>query len=94
MKTIFKALLAYAVGLVLAGCAKEYDDTALKGEVANLKSQLEQLRYDINSLNGQVSGLTATIEQWKKGGYVESIQELADKSGFTIKYGFNKDGCG
>ena len=86
MKTIFKALLAGSVGLLLAGCAKEYDDTSLKNDVASLKSQLEQLRNDISSLNGQITGLTATIDQWKSGGYVQSIQELSDKSGFTITF--------
>ena len=86
MKTIFKTILACSVGLVLAGCAKEYDDSALQNDVKNLKSQIEQIQNDIRSLNGQITGLTETIEQWKKGGYVENIQELADKSGFTITF--------
>ena len=86
MKTIFKTILACSVGLVLAGCAKEYDDSALQNDVKNLKSQIEQIQNDIRSLNGQVTGLTETIEQWKKGGYVENIQELADKSGYTITF--------
>ena len=86
MKSIFKALLACSVGLVLAGCAKEYDDSALKGEVNSLKTELENLRNSISSINSQVAGLTATIEQWKTGGYVQSIQELADKSGYTITF--------
>jgi len=86
MKAIFKTIVACSVGLVLAGCAKEYDDSALKNDVNSLKSQIEQIQNSIRSLNGQVTGLTETIEQWKKGGYVESIQELADKSGYTITF--------
>ena len=86
MKVILKMVLACSVGLILAGCAKEYDDTALQNDVKTLKSQVEQIQNDIRSLNGQIAGLTETIEQWKKGGYVESIQELADKSGFTITF--------
>lgn len=86
MKTIFKTILACSVGLVLAGCAKEYDDSALQNDVKNLKSQIEQIQNDIRSLNGQVTGLKETIEQWKKGGYVENIQELADKTGYTITF--------
>ena len=86
MKSIFKALLACSVGLVLAGCAKEYDDSALKGEVNSLKTELENLRSSISSINNQIAGLTSTIEQWKTGGYVQSIQELGDKSGFTITF--------
>ena len=86
MKAFLKTIVACSVGLVLAGCAKEYDDSALKNDVNSLKSQIEQIQNSIRSLNGQVTGLTETIEQWKKGGYVESIQELADKSGYTITF--------
>ena len=86
MKSIFKALLACSVGLLLAGCAKEYDDSALKGEVNSLKTELESLRSSISSINSQIAGLTSTIEQWKTGGYVQSIQELSDKSGYTITF--------
>ena len=86
MKTILKTILACSVGLVLAGCAKEYDDSALQNDVKSLKSQIEQIQNDIRSLNGQVTGLKETIEQWKKGGYVENIQELADKTGYTITF--------
>ena len=86
MKRIFKALLACSVGLLLAGCAKEYDDSALKGEVNSLKTELESLRSSISSINSQIAGLTSTIEQWKTGGYVQSIQELSDKSGYTITF--------
>ena len=86
MKAFLKTIVACSVGLVLAGCAKEYDDSALKNDVNALKTQIEQIQNSIRSLNGQVTGLTETIEQWKKGGYVESIQELADKSGYTITF--------
>ena len=86
MKAILKSILACSVGLALVGCAKEYDDSAIKSDVETLKSKIEQIQNDIRSLNGQVAGLTETIEQWKKGGYVESIQELADKSGYTITF--------
>ena len=86
MKAILKTIVAFSLGLVLTGCAKEYDDTALKNDVNSLKSQIEQIQNSIRSLNGQVTGLTETIEQWKSGGYVESIQKLADDSGYTITF--------
>lgn len=90
MKAFLKTIVACSVGLVLAGCAKEYDDSALKNDVNSLKSQIEQIQNSIRSLNGQVTGLTETIEQWKKGGYVEKIEELADKSGYTITFAGGK----
>ena len=86
MKTILKTIFACSVVLALAGCAKESDVTALQDDVKTLKSQIEQLQSDIRSLNGQAAGLTETIENWKKGGFVENIQELSDKSGYTISF--------
>lgn len=86
MKTILKTFLACSLGLALAGCAKEYDDSAIKSDVQSLKEQVAKLQSDIQSLNGQVAGLTEVIDQWKKGGFVESIQELPDKTGYTITF--------
>lgn len=86
MKTILKSFLACSLGIALIGCAEEYDDTAIKSDVQSLKEQVTKLQNDIQSLNGQVAGLTEVIDQWKKGGFVESIQELSDKSGYTITF--------
>ncbi|MBQ9184781.1 MAG: hypothetical protein IJ151_02775 [Bacteroidales bacterium] len=86
MKVLFKSLLALTVGLAVMGCSKEYDDSEIKGDISNLKSQIQKIQDDIKSLNGQVSGLSETIDQWKKGGYVESIQPTEDETGFTITF--------
>ena len=86
MKKFFILIATISLGLLFAGCAKEYDDSAIKGDIKTLQEQVKKIQDDIQSLNGQVSGLVETINQWKSGGYVESIQELADKSGFTITF--------
>ena len=47
MKAILKTIVAFSLGLVLTGCAKEYDDTAIKNDVNSLKSQIEQIQNSI-----------------------------------------------
>lgn len=86
MKKLVKVFFALSLGLLIAACAKEYDDTALKNDVKTLQEQVKKIQEDLNNLNSQVSGLATVIEQWKKGGYVESIQETADKDGYTITF--------
>ncbi|MBQ9410468.1 MAG: hypothetical protein IJU21_02540 [Bacteroidales bacterium] len=49
-----------------------------------LSKQMAELIQKVNDLNTQVQGLNAVIEQWKAGGFVESIQEVT--GGYTIKF--------
>ena len=70
--------------LLLAGCAGQYDDTALKEKIDALSSQVAKCIQQVNDLNTQVQGLNAVIEQWKKGGFVESVQEVDE--GVTITF--------
>jgi len=70
--------------LLLAGCAGQYDDTALKEKIDALSSQVAKCIQQVNDLNTQVQGLNAVIEQWKKGGFVESVQEI--NGGYTITF--------
>lgn len=86
MKRLLKLFLACSLGLAALSCTKGYDDTVIKNEVESIKSQISKIQEDIKSINNQISGLSSTIEQWKKGGFVESIQELEDKSGYTITF--------
>jgi len=86
MKRIFNLFLAFSLGIALIGCAKEYDDTTIKSDVKTIKDQITKIQDDIRSINSQIAGLTSTIEEWKKGGYVQSIQELPDKTGYTITF--------
>lgn len=84
MRKLLKVFLALTAGLAIASCAKEYDDTELKGKVDALDKKVSALDQKVNALTEQVTGISATIEQWKKGGFVESIQEI--EGGYTIKF--------
>ena len=70
--------------MLLVSCTQEYDDSALKEKIDALSSQVAKCVQQVNELNTQVQGLNAVIEQWKAGGFVESIQEIS--GGYTIKF--------
>ncbi len=84
MRKLLKVFLTLSAGLAIASCAKEYDDTELKGKVDALDKKVSALDQKVNALSEQVTGLAATIDEWKKGGFVESIQEI--EGGYTITF--------
>ena len=84
MRKLFKVFVALTAGLAIASCAKEYDDTELKGKVDALDKKVSTLEQKVNALSEQVTGIAATIEEWKKGGFVESIQKI--EGGYTINF--------
>ena len=45
---------------------------------------MSTLEQKVNALSEQVTGIAATIEEWKKGGFVESIQKI--EGGYTINF--------
>ncbi len=78
MKRFVHVILAFALGLAMAGCAKEYDDTALKGKVDELSKQVSDLAQKVNDMNAQVVGMKETLDQWKAGGYIVSIDDSVE----------------
>ena len=89
MKKLFNAFLALAAGLAIAGCAKEYDDSALQDKVNNLDKKVTELEKKVNSLTEEVTGLATTVKQWKEGGFVESVTEIKEGDvvvGYTVKF--------
>ena len=78
MKKFLKGFIALSLGLALVGCAKEYDDTALKSKVEELSKEVSKLSQDVKDLNSQVVGFKEVIDQWKAGGYVESVQPVKE----------------
>lgn len=67
MKRFLKVLFVFSLAAGLAaGCAKEYDDTELKGKV-------ESLSAEVNTLKANQQAMQAVIDVWKKGGYIANI---------------------
>lgn len=78
-----KMLSALAFGaLLLAGCAKEYDDSALKNRVTTLENEFQRLERAVTGYNEEVSALRKTVEAVENGDYIKSVEKLAD--GFTV----------
>lgn len=89
MKKLINAFLALAAGLAIAGCAKEYDDSALQSKVNDLDKKVTELEKKVNALTEQVTGLATTIDEWKKGGFVESVTDIKEGDaviGYTVTF--------
>lgn len=89
MKKFLKLIMALSLGLAIAGCAKEYDDTALTERVKKVEDKVNTLDQKVSALTEQVTGLAAVIDQWKKGGFVESVEDVKEGGvvvGYTIKF--------
>jgi hypothetical protein len=76
-----KLLTSVAMALLLVGCAKEYDDSALKERIGALETRVTALESSIQSLQSAIGD----------GVFVAKVQELADPVtgktvGVTVTY--------
>ena len=84
MKKTVRILIACSLALAFAGCSQEYDDRSISERVKKLEDQVSALQTQVSYMNSQVDGVSATIAEWKKGGFVEKIQEI--DGGYTISF--------
>ena len=84
MKNPLRFLLTLALGLVVAGCGKEYDDSALKNKMNDLEAQLKRQAEQVATYQSQVAALKAVVDAMEKGDYVTSVQEI--EGGVTITF--------
>ena len=73
MKKLIYVFFALTLGLAVASCGKEYDDTALQNKVDGLSKQVTELAQKVADLNLQVVGMKEVLDQWKAGGYIQNI---------------------
>lgn len=70
-----KILTSIAMALLLVGCAKQYDDTAIKTQIADLDRRVTALESSVEALRSAIG----------EGVFVAKVQELADpETGKTI----------
>ena len=70
-----KILTSIAMALLLVGCAKQYDDTAIKAQIADLDRRVTALESSVEALRSAIG----------EGVFVAKVQELADpETGKTI----------
>ena len=84
MKKGFIVLSACALLLALGGCTREYDDRTLSERVKQLEEDVSALKTQVAFMNSQIDGVTITISEWKKGGFIEKVQEIT--GGYTITF--------
>ena len=82
MKKLLHVFFALTLGLLIAGCAKEYDDTELKGQV-------DKLTQEVNTLKANQQAMQAIIDVWKAGGYIQSIDNSVPGQHTITFYGEN-----
>ena len=73
MKNLYKLLLACLLCFPLAGCTEKYDDTQLREQVNSLSAQVSDLARKVTDMNLQVVAMKEVLDQWKAGGYIQSI---------------------
>ena len=84
MKKLFFALV---MGLAIAACTPEaYDDSAIKEQIDNLDERLTKVEEDLATLELNVNAMKTLAEALKTGKYIESVDALADQSGYTITF--------
>ena len=84
MKKLFFALM---MGLAFAACTPEtYDDSALKEQINNLDERLTKVEEALATLELNVNGMKTLAEALKNGKFINSVQELSDKTGYTITF--------
>jgi hypothetical protein len=74
-----KLLTAFAMGLLLVGCAREYDDTDLRNRVTTLETKVGNLEANMKAIQ------TATAD----GMFVQKVEELVEDGkvvGVTVTY--------
>lgn len=82
MKNLIYVFFALTLGLAVASCGKEYDDTELKGKV-------DKLTEEVNTLKANQQAMQAVIDVWKTGGYVQSIDNSVPGQHTITFYGEN-----
>ena len=84
MKKFLRCFLALSVALLAAGCAKEYDDTAINKKVDDLAAQVKQYAEQVATYQSQVTALKTVVDAVQAGDYVTKVEQI--EGGVTITF--------
>lgn len=95
MKTTFLRKQIYACSALLLmavtvfGCGDDYDDTALKNDLNDLKSRVEKLESWCSTTNTQISALQGLVEAMEQNDCITGVTPIMEGSkevGYTITF--------
>ena len=72
--------------LLFASCSDEYDDSKLWQNVNDLKDRIASLEKTVQTMNSDISSIQSIVDAINARDYIVKIEELADKSGYTITF--------
>lgn len=80
-----KFLTAVLVALGVIACTK-YDDTEIRGEIDNLKAQVDALDVQLQKTNANMNALQAIVDGLDGNEYITAIEDVKDSEGNVIGY--------
>ncbi len=84
MKHMF-SFFVVATLLLIVGCSKEYDDSALVGRVDDLENRVQRLEQLCQQMNTNISSLQTIVTALQKNDYVTGVMPITE-NGKTIGY--------
>lgn len=72
--------------LLFASCSDEYDDSKLWQNVNDLKDRIASLEKTVRTMNSDIGSIQSIVDAINARDYIVKIEELADKSGYTITF--------
>lgn len=86
-------LMALAAIALVAGCGKEFDDSALNNRMDNLESRIMALEALCKQMNTNISSLQTIVNALQKNDYITSVTPMIQNGvevGYTITFTKNK----
>lgn len=84
MKQLFRFWIV-ATLLLIVGCSKEYDDSALVGRVDDLENRVQRLEQLCQQMNTNISSLQTIVTALQNNDYVTGVTPITE-NGKTIGY--------
>ena len=84
MKQLFRLWIVAAL-LLIVGCSKEYDDSALVGRLDDLESRVQRLEQLCQQMNTNISSLQTIVTALQNNDYVTGVTPITE-NGKTIGY--------
>ena len=85
-----KIIFALMLGLAAVACTTaEYDDTAIKEQIADLDGRLDKVEEDLATLQLNVDAMKTLAQALKDGMYIVSYVALENNAGYTLTFSDN-----